>query len=259
MFGLLPQRALQPGRAGRRLCRVARLSRLGQAQEILLGKFGVDGQQRLSVGCGQAHGELHPRLRALGNGRVLQILPRREELLQQRPQLSLAPDAPGLDPAEHLLDVRKLAGQLVHLTQPAVHVGQLAVHRLEGLAEPPVELVGHGAAQLLQRLLVGSAQAVHAPVEGIPQAILPLGQLAGSGGHALRRFGKRLIQQQNGPGLLLGIALQARGQLLLLPPRQRVAHEQPRQRHKRQRRGDESRVLPKHLQNRFTSGNFSSE
>ena len=78
---------------------------------------------------GQPDGELDPLAAARPRRRVRRVLLGREDLLEQRAELHLAPGAARLHVGQHLLEVADARGQRLHLAEPLVH-------RLEPLARP---------------------------------------------------------------------------------------------------------------------------
>ena len=177
--------------------RITGLGGLLEAQVVLLGELGIDGQPygalRVAGSSREADGELHHLGRALPGLDVPFVLPRGQELLQDGPELDLGPGAPGLHVGEDPLQVPHPGGQLLHLPQAPLDSLQTVAHQLERLSETtfqgPLELLVHGPAHLLQLLLIlrlelpdagvqGGADHVQGPGVGICE----LPELTGEGG-----------------------------------------------------------------------------
>ena len=112
--------------------RIAVLTRLDEAQVILLGELGIDGQPHALLGLVARARKSDRKLDDVTRVRPWLDVPiellGRENLLEQRTELNLAPCASRLDVGEHFLEV-------AHPTSKAAHLPETLLHRLEPIAD----------------------------------------------------------------------------------------------------------------------------
>ncbi|MNM67720.1 hypothetical protein D3C81_792580 [compost metagenome] len=164
-LGLHADRAFQLDALQAHALGITLFLRIEQALIVFARELGIDWQpdRRVVVATArQAHGDVDHLVAVRTHLHPARVLFLGEGLLEDVLQLHFPPAAAVLDVGQYPLQVAHAGRQLLHFTQPALHLFQAFGHQLERIAQPRfqrgLQLLVHGVAHLLELLRVVGLQ-----------------------------------------------------------------------------------------------------